>query len=235
MTERSRHAPSGSDGKIFYWLLLWLMLALVVAPQFESVLGGAIERFCLTCVLVVAVVANRHRKAVFLAGLAVAVLAVLLLWSSMFIESDPLSIGHYSVLIAFCAFNAGAILVAVLRDHIANQRSIAGIFCVYLLLGLTWACAYSAIEYIERDPFTIANRRTLETEALDRPLTSFSQFVYFSFVTMSTLGYGDITPRTELAETATWLQSVVGQFFLAVLVTRLMNAFPSPIVERQYG
>jgi|SRR3989304_838636 len=228
MPARSRRVPFVAEGRIFYWLLLWLALVLVVAPQFENRFGEVIERICLTFVLVAAVLANRHRRVVFYAGLAVAIFAGPLIWSSMVIDSANVSLTHYSVLIVFCAFNAGAILVAVLRDHMANPRSIAGIICVYLLLGLMWACAYSAIEYVQTDPFSIINRRTFHTASLERPMTSFSQFVYFSFVTMSTLGYGDVTPRTVLAETATWLQSVTGQFFIAVLVARLINAFPGP-------
>jgi voltage-gated potassium channel len=232
MTERSNHAPSESAGTIFYWLLFWLVLAAVVAPQFES-LGPLLERLCLTFVLIVAVLANRRRRLLFYLGLAVAVVAAPLLWGSMVVDSNGVSLSHYLVLIIFFAFNAGALLVAVLRDHTANPRAIAGIVCVYLLLGLTWACAYSAIEYIEADPFSAPNHRQLDTASVDRPETPFSQYVYFSFVTMSTLGYGDIAPRTTLAETATWLQSVVGQFFIAVLVARFINTLPRPQPIRQ--
>ena len=229
MTANSQAAPHDSAGRIFYWLLLWLILALVVAPHFENVLGNVVERVCLTFVLGAAVLANRRRRRVFFTGLAVAAVALPLVWSSNFVESAELSLGHYCVMIVFCAFTGGAILIAVLRDHVANRQSIAGIGCVYLLLGLTWACAYSAIEYVEEKPFLFENRRPSVIESANRPLTSFSQFVYFSFVTMSTLGYGDVTPRTPLAETATWLQSIVGQFFIAVLVARIINALPRQV------
>jgi hypothetical protein len=52
--------------------------------------------------------------------------------------------------------------------------------------------------------------------------------VYFSFVTMSTLGYGDVSPRTPLGETATWIQSVVGQLYIAILIARLVSELPRP-------
>ena len=64
------------------------------------------------------------------------------------------------------------------------------------------------------------------TRDADGEPASFSQVVYFSFVTMSTLGYGDIVPETPLAQTLAWMQSVLGQFFLAVLVAWLVSALP---------
>lgn len=57
-------------------------------------------------------------------------------------------------------------------------------------------------------------------------ITPYSQVAYFSFVTMSTLGYGDIVPETPLAQTLTWMQSVMGQFYLAVLVAWIVSAVP---------
>ena len=53
---------------------------------------------------------------------------------------------------------------------------------------------------------------------------AFSEMIYFSFVTMSTLGYGDIHPRTPGARTLAWMQSVLGQFYLAVLVAWIVNS-----------
>ena len=62
--------------------------------------------------------------------------------------------------------------------------------------------------------------------------TSFSQVIYFSFVTMSTLGYGDIVPCVPLALTLTWTQSVIGQFYLAVLVARLVGVLPATVLRK---
>ena len=102
-----------------------------------------------------------------------------------------------------------------------------GAICVYLLIGLTWATVYSAIERIEPQSFDFNNHRTTTTSS-GQTYTAFSQQVYFSFVTMSTLGYGDVTPRTPLGETATWIQSVVGQLYIAILIARLVSELPRP-------
>ena len=58
----------------------------------------------------------------------------------------------------------------------------------------------------------------------NQPLPAYSDMVYFSFVTMSTLGYGDIRPQTPAAKTLAWMQAVLGQFYLAVLVAWIVNS-----------
>ena len=83
---------------------------------------------------------------------------------------------------------------------------------------------YSAIEYVEDAPFRFPDHRRKAVVGVEH--TSFSQLTYFSFVTMSTLGYGDIIPRTPLAETACWMQSIVGQLYIAILIARLVSAMP---------
>jgi hypothetical protein len=64
-------------------------------------------------------------------------------------------------------------------------------------------------------------------------VAEFSQFVYFSFVTMSMLGYGEIIPQGPVAQTLAWMQSVTGQFYIAVLVAWLVGEIPKHPVKRR--
>jgi hypothetical protein len=87
------------------------------------------------------------------------------------------------------------------------------------------------LEHFQGEAFAIAHR-TMTIRLRDgREVTSYSQMVYFSFVTMTSLGYGDITPRTPAAQTLTWLQAVVGQLYLTVLIARLVSALPQKNVR----
>jgi voltage-gated potassium channel len=136
---------------------------------------------------------------------------------------------------AFIAITATMILNAILKDHMASKRSILGAISVYLLLGLSWTCAYSALEIfalgnIAEEPFRFTERQTIETPQ-GQPLTAWPQLVYYSFVTMSTLGFGDITPRTPLAQTMTWMQAVFGQLYLVILIARLVSLLPQNNVD----
>jgi hypothetical protein len=126
----------------------------------------------------------------------------------------------------FLSTVAGMILISVLRDHMASMQAIFGAICVYLLIGLTWALMYSAAEYLQTDSFAIAHRSPTVRTQDDREMTSYSQMIYFSFVTMTSLGYGDMTPRTPLTRTLTWSQAVLGQLYLTVLIARLVGLLP---------
>lgn len=115
------------------------------------------------------------------------------------------------------------ILVSVFKDEQRQSQAIFGGICSYLLIGLAWAMLYSGIELSDPDAF----RYPADAILNEKNVSFFPQLIYLSFVTMSTLGFGDIAPRTPLAQIATWLQAVVGQFYFAVLIAYLVSALPS--------
>jgi hypothetical protein len=88
------------------------------------------------------------------------------------------------------------------------------------MLGVIWALAYALLEAVIPGSF----------EGLTEQMTNFTwnpDWVYFSFVTLSTLGYGDILPLTFSARALAYFEAIVGQFYLAVLVAGLVGAFIS--------
>ncbi len=213
----------------YFWLLLAsLMIVLLLAPLFEgSYIGAIFLHIGLTAVFVTGVIANRHRKLVFRASLVIAAVAIPLTWAAFVTGSVEVSLSQFAVVVLFYGVSGGLILSAVLREYLGAIQAVLGAICVYLLIGLAWATVYSAIDRIESQPFGFNNHRTTTTSD-GQTYTAFSQMVYFSFVTMSTLGYGDVTPRTPMAETVTWMQSVVGQLYIAILIARLVSELPRP-------
>ena len=208
-------------------LLLSLVLMLVIAPLLQRLsFGFILKQVFLMAVFVTGVLANRHRRHVFFTALVIAAIAIPLVWAAAFFDSVPLSLTTYVVEIAFFGMTAAMILLSVMKDYDASRDAIFGAICVYLLMGLTWAMIYSAIEFVEVKPFEIAHQDIAATVHGVHSLTSYTQMVYFSFVTMSTLGYGDMTPVTPVARTMTWMQSVAGQLYIAVLIARLVSAVP---------
>ena len=216
----------------FTFLLAALVLLLIVAPLVEGTsFGAALFTIGITAVFVSGVVANRDRKWIFRTALVVAAFAIPISWAALFNKSKPLDLSQYVIVVVFCSLTAAMILMTVVRQYMATGQAVVGAICVYLLIGLTWAMIYSAVEYVEDDPFKFSGEHRLAASPVEH--TSFSQLTYFSFVTMSTLGYGDITPRTALAETACWMQSIVGQLYIAILIARLIGAMP--IAKRDAG
>lgn len=229
----SAHMTSTDMGKEirFSFLLASLIIAVVIAPLLESTrLGDLIQLSCLTLVFVAAVFINwQHRTKLWLFAIA-AVLSLTLHWLSLIFPSNNVSLFRFAASFCFLGFTAAMLLKSIVSNDEVTPNAILGSICVYLLLGLMWALGYSGLTFIEANPFDIPPPAA-GTSVEDHP--NLATFLYFSFVTMSTLGYGDITPQTDLARTLTWTQSVTGQFYLAVLVARLVSAMPRK--ERSEG
>lgn len=94
--------------------------------------------------------------------------------------------------------------------------SLLGAICGYLLLGLTFSVIYLLIYYFDPAAFidhriSVSNRDHIQ------------QFIYYSFVTLTTLGYGDILPVSDFARTFSWLEAVTGEIYLAVWISQLVG------------
>ena len=124
-----------------------------------------------------------------------------------------------SLLTLLLGLFAVSILKYVLRrGHVTADKIYAAI-CVYLLIGYAWAFAYSAMEQLNPGSFSASN----EPIAMHVYAARSPQMGYFSFVTLTTCGYGDIIPRSQAARTFAVLEAVMGQMYLAILVARLVG------------
>ena len=239
---RRTDRPSFVQRHVYLTLLLALLFVLVATPLLEGAgLAAPMYTASMTVVFIAGTVANRSKKWVFRTALAIAILAVPTTWGLLFMQDVTLSFGQHLVVIAFCGVTGVMVLMSVVRDRLQPHRAVLGAVSVYLLIGLTWATIYETIEMVEPNAFRFAARRTIERPGDAREVqTRFSQFVYFSFVTMTTLGYGEIHPRTALAETACWLEAIIGQLFLVILIARLVAEIPvaraeDPASDRDAG
>lgn len=101
-----------------------------------------------------------------------------------------------------------------------DGNKILGAICLYLLMGLIWAVIYTLVELTLADSFT-------NTNATSQWYTLFPDFIYFSFVTITTLGFGDVSPTLPLSRFLVYLEAIVGQFYLAILVASLVGSHMS--------
>jgi len=133
--------------------------------------------------------------------------------------SRLLLIGSQLVAACFFAFALYGILRAILAKQ-ASGDAIFGALVGYLLLGIIWSVLYSAVEMASPGSFRLPASAGTDVAgtAPDR-----GDLSYFSFITLATVGYGDVTPTTPLARTLAWIEAIVGQFYLAVLVAGLVG------------
>ena len=206
--------------------LLIALLALLVVQPIASAFGWMTALFnaLLAVVMVTLVVAfaadSRWRVAA--AGFCVAVTA--LSFGGQFFSSaaEVVSLGTgHAIGALFFAAVAGKIVYSVLKSRRLSLDSIFGAVCGYLLLGLAWALTYDMIYAARPDSFQIAPEtlQQIQESGESRHL-----FVYYSFVTLTTVGYGDVTPVSTPARTLSWFEAMTGQLYLTVLIAGLISA-----------
>jgi hypothetical protein len=118
-------------------------------------------------------------------------------------------VGLFAGLVVWLAYGS------VMRPHRPVGDRIVGAICVYVLIGLAWASVYETLDGVAAGSF----RFPVDTAwATPGPL----RYRYFSFVTLATLGYGDVTPVTMLAGTLAAIEAVVGQLYIGITVARLV-------------
>ena len=196
--------------------LIVLMLGSAVAEQSESyalILGVL---FVLSMLAAVRVVTNNRRDLMISIGLALAWL-VFDIWD-LVAPAPALRAGASVAFILFAIFVIENMLRGIVTAKVVNAEVIFASASVYLLIAVTWAMSYGLMDLLAPGSFGV----TVEGAA-----ASFNHFLYFSLTTLTTLGYGDITPVSSLARIWSTLEAMTGVFYLAVLVARLVSLYRS--------
>ncbi len=190
------------------------MTTLFVAPPL--IVSGALSPLVLDVflllVLVSGVAALARRRFLKVLASLVAVLAVAMLaWALAAPFPDIIEVSLWLVMASLLILTV-LTLAQVFRAGPITGHRIGGAIAAYLLLGLTWSVAYQIVEARVPDAlrFPGHENRLLGT-------------VYFSFVTLTTVGYGDITPVDTAARSLAIAEALVGQLFPAVLIARLVS------------
>jgi hypothetical protein len=132
-------------------------------------------------------------------------------------------IGH-CLAVAFYFWAAVLIVSSLFRLQEVSVDSVFGAVCGYLLLGIAWGVLYSMLDTVWPGSFQIGSRLAEQVKAGH---SNIDLFTYYSFITLTTVGYGDVTPLSTPARTCAWLEALTGQFYLAVLVAGLVGALLS--------
>ncbi len=132
----------------------------------------------------------------------------------------------------FMAIVAGAILRDLARRQIVTLDVLYGAGCVYLLLGLCWGKVYSIVERSWPGSFALGPRIPVPPFA---PLGTDALLMYLSFMTLTTTGYGDVTPLSPPARIFAVLEAIGGQLFLTLMIARLVGLYTAAAVPGGLG
>ncbi len=199
------------------------LLLAVAQPLTSGLLGdqGSFDIFfslLIGAVLLLVFEEREHRRIAISLGLA-ALLGIWLSYGFGGCAGRVLLVATHLLAVGFFAFA----LYGILRGIFAKQASgdaIFGAVCGYILLGIIWTLLYSAIETASPGSFAMPAPRQPNVAAArpDRGVLG-----YYSFITLATVGYGDVTPTTPLARTLAWMEAITAQFYLAILVAGLVG------------
>jgi hypothetical protein len=204
-------------------LLIALGLFFIWAPFVEEIKGGdLIVSLLLSLVLVASVLAVADRKYVLVIALVLAIPAIAGRWINHFrpdLVPPAVFLIAALVLTAFVVMN---LLRFVLRASSVNTEVLCASISAYLMLGLMWTMAYWLV-----DQLTPGGAFSFNTNAGTHSMNGFTGF-YFSFITLSTVGYGDITPVSRIARWLAAMEAMTGLLYVAVLIARLVSLYSAP-------
>jgi voltage-gated potassium channel len=203
-------------------LLVALALLFVSAPFIEDLPhGDTIEVVLLTLVMASAVLAVGGRRRTLVVALLLLVPAVGAKWLSHLCPNFlPRPIELLSGM-AFFLFVVSRLLRFVLRAPGVDVNVLCAGLSGYILLGLLWMPAYVLVARLNPAAFIL----TAGTDA-GAPMDGFHAF-YFSFITLCTVGYGDVTPVSKAARTLAVTEAIAGLFYVTVLISRLVAVYSS--------
>ena len=193
-------------------------MAILVYLAIGPVLGKTKEfKFFLdiffSIILLAGIVAVSQKKRSTVVAFSLAIPTLLVVWARESTGGIAVEIISSALIILFFSYTLTVLLAFILNSTMVTRHVIYAALIGYLLMGLLWASIYSLIDTIMPGSFNV-----LQNWIEDPRLVH----LYFSYVTLTTLGYGDISPLTAPAYSFSILEAIIGQIYLTVLIARLV-------------
>ncbi|WDD96689.1 potassium channel family protein [Thalassomonas actiniarum] len=203
--------------KYGFIVLLCSLVALLLLPSYWQGQHKQVVMALLLLVVMLSFLSLVARKRVeIILGTLLSLPVLYLNLHNLFAGGTQVSVLVYFLNVLFYLFIVFELLRHIISQKFVDFNLIAAII-VYLIIGLLWAFIYLILE--TQTPGAILGEHNTGVENM------LSTLLYFSYVTMTTLGYGDISPHTELAGKWVVLEAIIGQFYIAILVARLVSLY----------
>jgi hypothetical protein len=201
------------------FLLIALLTLIIVGPLLSASRHGTLVLNVIgAAMLLTALYAISECKQIIVGAVILSILSILGTFLLQAYPSHVMVMVSHATMIALLALFAFVILNYVVRSGRVTADKIFAAICAYLLIGYAWAFAYALLD--EFNPGAFASpTEVARNDYIGRVI----QMRYFSYITLATVGYGDIVPRSTGARTMAILEAILGQFYLVALIGRLVG------------
>ncbi len=207
----------------FLYLVIVLLLYLLISPLLENFYRVQVIYYLfLMAILMASLLAIKQSRTQIIFSLILAVPMVVLVCTAFFYNGRAIVLASNLVSALFIFYIIVAILKFVFSCQRVDQHVIFAAIAAYLLIGVFWSLTYTVLGIFDPQAFRFpsASREPLSRE-----------FTYFSFVTITTLGYGDITPVSNSARAMAFVEALIGQIYMTVLIAWLVGIFVSDRIK----
>ncbi len=212
----------------FLYFLISITLLIIIAPLLKANIFGQIVLSILIVFVLISSInsISKDMKYFLISCLLGGPWIVVSIATTL---SGRLQPGFYEALFGsvFFVYVTVITLSYVLKDQRVTADTLYGAICVYILLGITWSFFCVVVEAVFPGAFSFVPENHVNN------FLDWSDFIYYSFVTLTTLGYGDITPITQTSRNLAFLEAVCGQVYLAIIVARLVAMYISHSYEKR--
>jgi multisubunit Na+/H+ antiporter MnhC subunit len=217
--------PSLPSSRRYMLLFIFLLATLLLYPFADSsTLGIYLLRVMGSGVILFSIYAVGYRRSLLVFAILLGAPAMAQhIW--LLKAANPSVLAMTNIVLSFC-FDVFVVCVVLkrifARDH-SNSETIFGALCIYLLVGFSFASLFHLVSVVRPGSFYF------DPHANFHAVPQRFDFVYYSFGTITSLGAPGITPVSAHARSLTIVEAILGVLFLAVLVSRLMDAYrPGP-------
>jgi Ion channel len=224
MHNKIKHIYKNQWFYLFHALILMLIVFPYLDPQYVSThhpLGLLVLNSIIILIIIYSVSPSMRY---FSFGLLIGLPAIVCFWL------ENISNNNLIIMASICALYVYAIWMTIrflIRSHEFSLDQVFGGTSVYILIGLTWTILYQSIEIINPGSFFIEDVKNIDN------VLSWSDFIYYSFTTLTTLGYGDITPIHPTARTLAITEAITGVIFVPVIISGIVSQIISSKLSKK--
>ena len=192
-----------------------------IAPRYSSIVSTVL--FLLVLLTTVFVVISDKRLLIVSSFLVFSIVILQIL--RFYFNSNWIVVSIYLASLMFLSYKISVFFKVLFTGKSINLNIIFASLCIYLLIAVYWAIIYSLLDHLMPGSFSYPFGGPYDKVAMEFAGTNTSPSLYFSLVTLTTLGYGDVVPKTQISGMLAGIEAVIGQLYIAVVIARIVAVY----------